>query len=242
MHQPVQPPPMQPYGAWPGFVPPPMYAMPPMPQPPPAMAPPSSEDLRTVFITGFPQDVKERELNNLMRFLPGYEASQMNWKNGQVGPCRPPHTTHSPSCNLPSHTHAIRCTAALRHTQAQGFALFTHGGAARSACDSLAGLKYAWHGMPSNQRGERGAPTHPHRGLCPTLHSALHCRRSAAPCPPRIDPRAPRFALPPCSFDENASLRVEMARKVCAGHGRRGSGAAAPAFGLPTCLPACLPY
>jgi hypothetical protein len=28
--------------------------------------------------------VKERELNNMLRFMPGYEASQMNWKNGQV--------------------------------------------------------------------------------------------------------------------------------------------------------------
>ncbi|KAK9811958.1 hypothetical protein WJX73_003005 [Symbiochloris irregularis] len=42
------------------------------------------DEVRTVFITGFPQDVKERELNNLLRFLPGYEASQMHWKNGQA--------------------------------------------------------------------------------------------------------------------------------------------------------------
>lgn len=42
------------------------------------------DDVRTVFITGFPDDVKERELNNLLRFLPGYVASQMNWKNGQA--------------------------------------------------------------------------------------------------------------------------------------------------------------
>lgn len=41
---------------------------------------------RTVFVTGFPNDVKERELNNMLRFMPGYEASQMNWKNGQVRP------------------------------------------------------------------------------------------------------------------------------------------------------------
>lgn len=43
------------------------------------------DELRTVFITGFPGDVKERELNNLLRFLPGYEASQMNFGKGQVG-------------------------------------------------------------------------------------------------------------------------------------------------------------
>lgn len=43
-----------------------------------------ADELRTVFITGFPNDIKERELNNLLRFIPGYEASQMNWKNGQA--------------------------------------------------------------------------------------------------------------------------------------------------------------
>ena len=56
---------------------------------PPAPAYPAYggvEEVRTVFITGFPADVKERELNNLLRFLPGYEASQMNWKNGQASP------------------------------------------------------------------------------------------------------------------------------------------------------------
>eukprot|EP01024_Parvocaulis_polyphysoides_P054167 TRINITY_DN545_c0_g1_i1.p1 TRINITY_DN545_c0_g1~~TRINITY_DN545_c0_g1_i1.p1 ORF type:complete len:334 (-),score=56.16 TRINITY_DN545_c0_g1_i1:3544-4545(-) len=42
------------------------------------------DEIRTIFITGFPPDVKERELNNLLRFLHGYKASQMNWKNGQA--------------------------------------------------------------------------------------------------------------------------------------------------------------
>lgn len=46
--------------------------------------PMGGEEVRTIFITGFPEDVKERELNNLLRFLPGYIASQMNWKNGQA--------------------------------------------------------------------------------------------------------------------------------------------------------------
>ena len=27
-----------------------------------------------MFITGFPDDVRERELNNMLRFLPGYEV------------------------------------------------------------------------------------------------------------------------------------------------------------------------
>lgn len=40
------------------------------------------DDIRTVFISGLPHDVKERELHNLLRFMPGYEASQMNWKTG----------------------------------------------------------------------------------------------------------------------------------------------------------------
>lgn len=35
------------------------------------------DQIRTVFITGFPTDMKERELHNLCRFLPGYEASQV---------------------------------------------------------------------------------------------------------------------------------------------------------------------
>ena len=37
----------------------------------------ANDEIRTVFVSGFSADVKERELNNLLRFLPGYEASQM---------------------------------------------------------------------------------------------------------------------------------------------------------------------
>ncbi|KAK7293966.1 hypothetical protein RJT34_16849 [Clitoria ternatea] len=54
------------------------------PPPPPAAAgtPPvhSGEEVRTIFITGLPEDVKERELQNLLRWLPGFEASQLNFK------------------------------------------------------------------------------------------------------------------------------------------------------------------
>ncbi|KAL7113936.1 hypothetical protein ACP275_04G090200 [Erythranthe tilingii] len=39
-----------------------------------------SDELRTIFISGLPEDVKERELQNLLRWLPGYEASQVNFK------------------------------------------------------------------------------------------------------------------------------------------------------------------
>jgi hypothetical protein len=39
--------------------------------------------VRTIFVLGFPPDVKERELQNLLRWWPGYEASQMNFKCDQ---------------------------------------------------------------------------------------------------------------------------------------------------------------
>jgi hypothetical protein len=40
-------------------------------------------------VTGFPPDVRGRELHNLMRYLPGYEACQLTWKGAepQVGTC-----------------------------------------------------------------------------------------------------------------------------------------------------------
>lgn len=34
------------------------------------------DEIRTIFITGFPEDVKERELNNMLRFLPGYQVGR----------------------------------------------------------------------------------------------------------------------------------------------------------------------
>nr|POE69949.1 rna-binding protein with multiple splicing 2 [Quercus suber] len=68
--------------------PPAAAAVPPPPPPavataaPPPHAPPiaPSDEVRTIFITGLPEDVKERELQNLLRWLPGYEASQVNFK------------------------------------------------------------------------------------------------------------------------------------------------------------------
>jgi hypothetical protein len=47
-----------------------------------------AEELRTIFITGFPLDVKERELNNLLRFLPGYEVSEWPARGGNQRPAR----------------------------------------------------------------------------------------------------------------------------------------------------------
>ena len=40
--------------------------------------------VRTIFVLGFPADVKERELQNLLRWLPGYEASQLSMKGDQL--------------------------------------------------------------------------------------------------------------------------------------------------------------
>ncbi|XP_058728733.1 cell wall integrity protein scw1 [Vicia villosa] len=50
------------------------------PPPPTAVPSPSTEEVRTIFITGLPEDVKEREIQNLLRWLPGFEASQLNFK------------------------------------------------------------------------------------------------------------------------------------------------------------------
>ncbi|GLU17455.1 hypothetical protein SLE2022_338210 [Rubroshorea leprosula] len=70
----------------------PPAAAPPPPTAAPAAAPPAPpvhhpqlpaptyDEVRTIFITGLPEDVKERELQNLLRWLPGYEASQVNYK------------------------------------------------------------------------------------------------------------------------------------------------------------------
>ncbi|GER28343.1 RNA-binding (RRM/RBD/RNP motifs) family protein [Striga asiatica] len=74
----------------PAAAPPPVSAAAP-PQPPPHAIPspipmdsPAArahpDEVRTIFISGLPEDVKERELQNLLRWLPGYEASQVNFK------------------------------------------------------------------------------------------------------------------------------------------------------------------
>ncbi|CAI5964122.1 unnamed protein product, partial [Closterium sp. NIES-65] len=39
--------------------------------------------VRTIFITGFPPDTKERELQNLLRWWPGYESCQLSYKGDQ---------------------------------------------------------------------------------------------------------------------------------------------------------------
>lgn len=61
---------VDPNAAYYAAAPPPAYGA-----PPPAYAyQPHPDEVRTLFLTGFPEDVKERELNNLLRFLPAYEV------------------------------------------------------------------------------------------------------------------------------------------------------------------------
>jgi len=40
-------------------------------------------DIRTVFISGLPDDVKEREIHNLFRLVPGYEGSKITLMNNR---------------------------------------------------------------------------------------------------------------------------------------------------------------
>ncbi|KAK9071845.1 hypothetical protein SSX86_008275 [Deinandra increscens subsp. villosa] len=39
-----------------------------------------TEEVRVIFISGLPEDITERELQNFLRWLPGFEASQINFK------------------------------------------------------------------------------------------------------------------------------------------------------------------
>lgn len=77
------------YAGYPGAYPPDPYAMygapPAVPYggygaPPPGMPYPQGDEVSTIYISGFPQDAKERELNNLLRFMHGYTACQMHYK------------------------------------------------------------------------------------------------------------------------------------------------------------------
>lgn len=45
----------------------------------------SPEIIRTIYISGFPHDVKERELNNMLRFLPGTLTRNQPWR--KFNPC-----------------------------------------------------------------------------------------------------------------------------------------------------------
>ena len=112
------------------------------------VAPPSNPDEpRTLFVTGFPTDVKERELNNLLRFLPGYEV--------QSGACREMLCAHAtvaregmanPADGMGPERRCCRAQASQMHTRqglAQGFALFDSSAAAQAALRTIANLPCA---------------------------------------------------------------------------------------------------
>eukprot|EP01126_Amoeba_proteus_P057602 TRINITY_DN733_c0_g2_i4.p1 TRINITY_DN733_c0_g2~~TRINITY_DN733_c0_g2_i4.p1 ORF type:complete len:251 (+),score=36.71 TRINITY_DN733_c0_g2_i4:69-821(+) len=44
---------------------------------------PNGDDVRTLFISGLPEDVKEREIHNLFRLVPGYEGCKLNLSAGK---------------------------------------------------------------------------------------------------------------------------------------------------------------
>eukprot|EP01126_Amoeba_proteus_P000665 TRINITY_DN10187_c0_g2_i12.p1 TRINITY_DN10187_c0_g2~~TRINITY_DN10187_c0_g2_i12.p1 ORF type:complete len:249 (-),score=37.37 TRINITY_DN10187_c0_g2_i12:148-894(-) len=47
------------------------------------VSPPNGDDIRTLFLSGLPEDVKEREIHNLFRLVPGYEGCKLNLSTGK---------------------------------------------------------------------------------------------------------------------------------------------------------------
>lgn len=39
----------------------------------------SSDDVTTIFVVGFPEDMAEREFQNMFTFCPGFEAASLKW-------------------------------------------------------------------------------------------------------------------------------------------------------------------
>eukprot|EP00892_Ulva_mutabilis_P003480 jgi/Ulvmu1/1503/UM011_0233.1 len=67
---------VQPYGGQAA----PAYVAPPQAQYPPYNA--NRDELRTIFVTGFPPDLRDREMTNMCRFMPGYEAASIKSGHG----------------------------------------------------------------------------------------------------------------------------------------------------------------
>lgn len=40
---------------------------------------PASDDVTTIFVVGFPDDMQEREFQNMFTFSPGFEAASLKW-------------------------------------------------------------------------------------------------------------------------------------------------------------------
>ncbi len=107
-----------------------------------------ADEVRTIFITGFPQDVKERELNNLLRFVHGYEVrSQLRSRQRRalVQHYRQLRGAAARRSSLQGvRTRAVPTQASQmtwKNNLAQGFALFSTGALARAACDAITGLQ-----------------------------------------------------------------------------------------------------
>ncbi|KAJ7098699.1 hypothetical protein B0H15DRAFT_772139, partial [Mycena belliarum] len=49
--------------------------------PPPAMLGNMQEDISTIFVVGFPEDMQEREFQNMFTFSPGFEAATLKIPN-----------------------------------------------------------------------------------------------------------------------------------------------------------------
>ena len=132
------PPPAADPNAYYAAVPAPAYAA-----PPPAYGyQPHPDEVRTLFLTGFPEDVKERELNNTLRFLPAYEVRLKLIGDQHL---LRTHVRQQESWRIAA---CITCIMLLifatqasqmhhKNGMAQGFALFQNGAAARAAVDSL---------------------------------------------------------------------------------------------------------
>jgi hypothetical protein len=87
-----------PYGIYaapptPGYHPYAYYTSQPLPLQPVAMESPRAVAKTTLMLTGFPDDVKERELNNLLLFIPGYQVRSPT----QNQPPFPPNTSPPPA-------------------------------------------------------------------------------------------------------------------------------------------------
>jgi hypothetical protein len=42
-------------------------------------SPPINDDVTTIFVVGFPEDMAEREFQNMFTFCPGFEAASLKW-------------------------------------------------------------------------------------------------------------------------------------------------------------------
>lgn len=49
---------------------------------PDGLVSPIKEDISTIFVVGFPEDMQEREFQNMFMFSPGFEAATLKVPNG----------------------------------------------------------------------------------------------------------------------------------------------------------------